>query len=279
MSYKIISDTSCDCTQQLEKEWNLSLVPFKIRIEDEDFIDDDNLNLEDFINKMMKSKHPVKTSCPSPFDYMSELEKAEEDNIFIVTISSSLSGSYNAACVARDEFIKNNPKKNVYVVNSKSASAGQTSVVRYINELIKEDSSFEEKVKSINNFVDKNNTYFILESLENLIKNGRIKKSAGLIANVLKIRPIMRGVNGEIELYEMNRGFRKSLSKLADALGSICDSIEERTLIISHVNSLDKAKFFEKKVKELYKFKDIIIVHTKGLASAYADNGGIVIGF
>lgn len=278
MGYRIISDTSCDSNDELEKELRLLLVPFKISIEGKEFIDDDSLNLKDYIDEMIKSKEPIKTSCPSPFDYMEKLEQCEEEEIFIVTISSKLSGSYNSAIIARDEFLKEHPDKKVYVVDSKSASAGQLSVVLKIDELLKENISFDEKVSKIEQMVEKNITFFILESFDNLMKNGRIKKTAGLIATALNIRPIMKGENGEIGIHEISRGFKKSLLKLSKEIGNFADGLEGKILVISHVDGLEKAEFLAEKAKELYKFKDILIVHTKGLATGYADNGGIVVG-
>ncbi|CDZ75492.1 putative DegV family protein [Peptoniphilus sp. ING2-D1G] len=279
MKYKIISDTSCDLTKEMQEKINLSYVPFKITVDSKEFIDDDNLNVRELIDTMVASDNPIKTACPSPFEYLKVFKEAEEDNIFVVTISQKLSGSYNSAKVAEEEFKKEFPNKKIYIADSKSASAGQTSVVYKLVKILENEEDFENAIEKINKTVDDNKTFFILESLENLIKNGRIKKTTGLIANILNIRPIMEEIDGEIALFEMNRGFTRSLSKLANALGNICDNMEERVLFISHVAGLEKAKFFKEKVEKLYDFKDIIIIHTKGLASGYADNGGIVIGF
>ncbi|MDO5041609.1 MAG: DegV family protein [Peptoniphilus sp.] len=279
MKYKIISDTSCDLTKEMQEKINLSYVPFKITVESKEFVDDENLNVEELIDAMIASKNPIKTACPSPFEYLKAFKEAQEDNIFVVTISQKLSGSYNSAKVAEEEFKKEFPDKKIHIIDSQSASAGQTAVVYKLVKILEEEENFDKVIEKVKEAVEDNKTFFILESLENLIKNGRIKKTTGLIANILNIRPIMEGVDGEITLFEMNRGFTRSLSKLANALGNICDNMEERVLFISHVAGFEKAKFFKEKVMKLYNFKDIIIVHTKGLSSGYADNGGIVIGF
>ncbi|WP_036729631.1 DegV family protein [Peptoniphilus mikwangii] len=278
MDYRIVVDTGCDITEEMEREMNILSVPFKITVDDVEFVDDENINLDEFLDSMIKSNNPIRTSCPSPYDYLEKLNKCEEKNIFVVTISSKVSGSYNSAVIAKNDYVSEHPDKNVFIVDSKSASAGQTSVVLKLWEIINEASSFEEKTKKITTEVDNNKTFFILESLDNLIKNGRIKKTAGLIANILNIRPIMTTDDGDICLFEMNRGFKKSLSKLANAIGNVASNLEEKVLVISHVDALEKAKDLEKKVRELYKIKDVIIIHTRGLSSGYADNGGIVIG-
>ncbi|SHH31505.1 EDD domain protein, DegV family [Anaerosphaera aminiphila DSM 21120] len=279
MSYRLVVDTACDLTKQMERDMNVLSVPFKITVGDVEHVDNDDLDMRAYLDEMKASPDPIRTSCPSPYDYVEKLKECEEENIFILTISSKLSGSHNSAEVAKEEFLKENPNKRVYVFDSESASAGETSVALEIYKKMGEDSSFEEKVKEVNEFISENRTFFILESLDNLIKNGRIKKTAGLIANVLNIRPIMKAEYGEISLFEMNRGFKKSLSKLATSIGKKSSDFSKSTLVISHVDAIEKAKEFEKKVRELYNFKEIITLQARGLSSGYADNGGIIIGF
>lgn len=279
MKYKIIADTACDLSKELQEKLNISYVPFKITVEDKEFIDDDNIDIKELIEAMGNSELPIKTACPAPFDYLEKLEKVEEDNIFIITIGKNLSASYNSAIIAANEFKEKNPNKNIYVVDSESASAAETSVLFKMIDILDKEDNFDSAIEKITEAVKNNFTFFVLESLDNLIKNGRIKKVSGLIANVLNIRPIMQGVEGDIKLYEMNRGFKRSLSKLAEAIGKVCDDLEGRVLFISHADALEKANEFKEKVAKLYNFKDIVIIHTKGLSTGYADHGGIVIGF
>lgn len=228
---------------------------------------------------MENTKKPITTSCPSPFDYMEEIEKNKDRDIYLVTISSKLSGSFNAAQVAAKEAKEKYPDINIGLIDSKSASAGQTRLVLKLLEYLKENNSFEETMDKITKYIDSQITMFVLESMQNLIKNGRIKKSAGLIANVLNIRPIMMSKDGEIELYEMNRGMKKSLDKLMLAIGKLNKNTENGVLSISHVNAKERAESFAQKAKELYNFKDIVVRQTNGLSAGYADIGGIVIAF
>lgn len=280
MGYKLIVDSCCDLSPEMEKEMNIRTVPFKITVDDVEFVDDKNFDKQKFINSMNNSPNPIKTACPAPFDYENKIkELAKEDEVFILTISSKLSGSYNSANIAKDVVMENYPGRKVHVFDSKSASAGEACIAIKITSYIKEGFAFDEIVDKVNKDIEDMKTFFILESLENLIKNGRIKKTAGLIANVLDIKPVMVGNNGEISLFEMSRGFKRSLTKLAKALGKVSSDFESKTLVITHVNALEKAMFFKGKVESLYKFKDIKIVDTRGLSSGYADDGGIVIAF
>ncbi|MFR9281204.1 DegV family protein [Peptoniphilus lacrimalis] len=277
--FKIISDSSCDLTKEEINDLDVSYVPFKITIDGKEFIDDYDFNLNDFLTDMENTKNPITTSCPSPFDYMEEIEKNKDRDIYLVTISSKLSGSFNAAQVAAKEAKEKYPDINIGLIDSKSASAGQTRLVLKLLEYLKENNSFEETMDKITKYIDSQITMFVLESMQNLIKNGRIKKSAGLIANVLNIRPIMMSNDGEIELYEMNRGMKKSLDKLMLAIGKLNKNTENGVLSISHVNAKERAESFAQKARELYKFKDIVVRQTNGLSAGYADIGGIVIAF
>lgn len=278
MDYKIVADSSCDLNQDLEQKLDVSLVPFKIDIDESSFIDNKELDLVDFTKTMIASPNPIRTSCPSPGDFVEEYKKA--DNIFVVTISANLSGTYNSAVLAKDMILEEFSDKFVHVFNSKSASIGETLIALKINELIGEKLSNLEIVKKVETYIKEMKTYFISESLDNLIKNGRISKTKGLIANVLNLKPLM-GANdeGEIELVENHRGSKKAFKRLVEIIGESKLNFEDRVLAISHADALDRATQLKEEIKEKYNFKDIIIVETKGLSTAYVNHKGIILAF
>lgn len=275
--YKIVADSSCDLNEDLKRDLNISLVPFKIDIDNDSFIDDENLDVQEMVKVMKKSPNPIKTSCPSPGDFLEEYNKNED--IFAVTISSKLSGTYNSAILARDMAKEENPDKFVHVFDSKSASIAETLIAMKISESIKSGLSNIEIVEKVEKYISEMKTYFISESLDNLIKNGRISRTKGLIANVLKLKPIM-GPNpeGEIVLVENVRGTKKAFSRLVEIIGEGKENFEERVLAISHANALDKAMDLKEKLKK-YNFKDIIIVETKGLSTGYVNDGGVILSY
>lgn len=278
MDYKIVADSSCDLNEELEKEINIDLIPFNISVDDEEFTDDKNINIQRLISSMKKSPNPVKTSCPSPGDFLEKFKRAKD--IFAVTISANLSGTYNSAKLAKEMALSEEPNKFIHVFNSKSASVGETLVALKIEELIKKKLDNLEIVKKVESYIDEMKTFFILESLDNLVKNGRISKMKGLVASVLNFRPIM-GEDGEgnIELVENHRGSRRSFNRLVEIIGESKDDFKDRVLAISHVNALDKALDLKDKIEEKYNFKDIIIVETKGLSTAYANDGGVILAY
>lgn len=276
--YKIISDTSCDLTKKEIKDLGIEYVPFKISIDGKDFTDDENLNIDDFLEAMESTENPINTACPSPYDYLKIIEENKDKDIYILTISSKLSGSYNSAKVAEAEAKEKFENLKIHVIDSKAASAGTTRIALKLLDLVKE-KDFEEIVKEIEKNTNLETTMFVLESMKNLIKNGRIKKTAGLIANVLNIRPIMISNDGEIELFEINRGMKKSLDKMIKAIESKCKIEKPDLITISYVANKERAEKLKEKIEELYEDVKVHIRHTNGLSSGYADIGGIVIAF
>ncbi len=278
MSYKIVADSSCDLNEELKEKLNISLVPFKIDVEDKTFIDDANLDTMELIEAMKSSPNPIRTSCPSPGDFVDEYKKA--DDIFAITISSQLSGTYNSAILAKDIVQNEFPEKFIHVFDSKSASIGETLIAIKIQELIEKKVSNLEIVEKVEDYIKSCTTYFILESLDNLIKNGRISKVKGLIANVLNLKPIMGATeNGEIKLVENARGTKKAFRRLVEIIGETGIKFEEKVLAISHTNALERAEELKRELQSRYKFKDIILVKTAGLSSGYASDGGIILVF
>lgn len=280
MKFKILADSCCDLNEELKKKLKISLVPFKIDVDDKRFIDDENLDTNKLIEAMKASPNPIKTSCPSPGDYLERYRDADVDNIYVITISKNLSGSYNSAVLAKNILEKDEPHKRVHVFDSKSASVGETLVALKIHELIEEKFSHSEIVEKVEKYIKEMKTFFILESLDNLIKNGRISKTKGLIANVLNLKPIMGSDgDGNIELVESVRGTKKAFKRLVELIGEKGEKLEEKVLAISHANALEKALELKEEIKQRYNFKDIILVKQAGLSTAYANEGGIILVF
>lgn len=277
MEYKIVADSSCDLNDDLRGVMDVSLVPFKIDIDNSSFVDDENIDMSDLVSTMLASPNPVKTSCPSPGDFKETY--VDGDNVFVVTISKELSATYNSAILAKDMILEEMKDKFVHVFNSKSASVGETLTAIKIKECLDKKLSNSEIVEKVEAYIEEMKTFFISEDLSNLIKNGRISKTSGLIANVLNIKPIMKVTDdGNIEAVEKIRGSRKAFKRLAEIIGETGLKFEERVIAISHANALEKALDLKEDLKK-YNFKDIIIVETKGLSTVYVNNGGIIVSF
>jgi DegV family protein with EDD domain len=275
MEYKIISDSGCDLTPELKKELVIETAPLSMTLGSTTYKDDENLDVEHFLAEMHGHKELPKSSCPSPYDFM---EKCENGKInFIVTLSSKLSGSYDSASTAKN--ILSEKGIVAHVFDSKSASAGQLLTVKKLRDLVNSGYDKKEIISKLEGFIKRLKTFFVLENLENLMKNGRMSKVTGLIASVLNIRLLMAGnENGEIILHSKARGAYNSILTLAELIGENCKDTADRILAVGHCNN-KYIDLFKKIVKEKYSFKDIIVTPTRGLTGMYANYGGIIIAF
>lgn len=278
MENKIISDSSVDFKENRESIIDgLEIVPFKIQIDDEEIVDT-NLNTEELLKKMKASFNQIKTACPSPSEFYDAFSK--EGASFVVTISAALSGTYNSAVLAKNMFLEKFPEALVHIFDTKSACAGVNLVILKIKELLMQNLKFDEIISAVNKYVSKMKTLFILDSLDNLVKNGRISNLKAMLASFLHIVPIM-GENGkgEIVLLEQVRGNKKAFNRLIEMIGESGVDFENTVLGITHSNAKEKAENLKNEILRRFNFKDVLIFAAGGLSTVYADDGGIVVAF
>ena len=201
----------------------------------------------------------------------------DADNIFVVTLSSHLSGSYNSAELGKNLYHEKYGEKNIYVMDSETASSGETQYALQILELQEKGVSFEDTIKELEAFRDEMKTYFILDNLETLRKNGRLTGVKAMLVSTLNIKPIMCGNHGVIEQKSQAVGMKKAITKLAEIIEKEVPDMTERTLMISHCNCPDRAAFMKKELLARTTVKDVVIMDTAGISSMYANDGGIVV--
>ena len=277
MGYKIIGDSCTDITEEMKKEGIVSHVPLTLSIQGEEFVDDETFNQKLFIEKMKASPECPKSACPSPERYRQEFEGQEE--CYVITLSSRLSGSYNSAMVAKEMYLEDHPEAKIEIVDSRSASAGQALLAMKIREFKENGMSFEEVKEKITEFRDNMETRFVLESLDNLHKNGRLSKMTYTICNVLNIRPVMRADDGEIIKIDQVRGHNKALIRMTEHIAEDPKSALKETLVIAHCNNKERAELVKKEILKRVPFKECVIVNTAGVATLYANDGGIIVSY
>lgn len=276
MDYKLVVDSCCELLPDLRKRIPVKTVPLIMKLGDEVFVDDDKLSINLFLEKMKAFKGQARSACPSPGDYAEQYKEA--DHTFVITISANLSGSYNSAVMGKR--LVEDEHHNVHVFDSKSASAGQLLIALKICEFVESKLEFTEIIRKMEEFINGMKTFFVLENLDNLIKNGRMSLVAARIASVLGIRPILGSdSNGNIALYSKARGADAAMNKLASTIGEHCTDTSDKTLVITHCNNQKLANRFCDLVKSTYQFKQIFVQPTGGLSSMYANEGGIIIAF
>ncbi len=281
MPIRLIADSCCDSTPELLKEWGLQIAPLKVMVGERVFIDDEQVDVNAMLQVMHEMKEPARSACPSPEEYAALMRQSEE--CMVVTLSAKLSGSYNAASVARDMVLEETPEKKIHVFDSKSAAAGEVQVILHIRKLMAEGKPFKTIVEQTENMIRNMKTMFVLEDLGNLVKNGRISKAVGIAANLLSICPIM-GDDGEgaIKMLAKVRGVENALSRLADTVKEKTAEWKERsaTLVLVHCNCPGRAdKLKQALLSVCQAFKEVLVVPAGALSGMYANSGGIVIAF
>ena len=276
MSYKIVVDSCCELPEEFLQDSRFERVPLGIEVGAYQILDDENFNQAEFLRKVAEYEGCPKSSCPSPERYR-EAYRAEAEHVYVVTLSSHLSGSYNSAQLGRNLYMEEYGKKDLHVFDSESASCGETQLALKIMELEEAGCSFEEVVKQAESFRDRMNTYFVLDNLETLRKNGRLTGVKALVASTLNIKPVMGADKGTIIQKSQCIGIKKGLAKMASIVASEVANAQDKVLMISHCNCPQRAEAVKKMILEKVKFKSVRILETRGISSMYANDGGVIV--
>ena len=278
MSYKIVVDSCCDLPVEYRKNPKFEVVPLILEIDGNVIVDDDTFNQADYLAKVAASENCAKTACPSPELYMNAYD-CDADDVYVVTLSSKLSGSYNSALLGKDLFHEEKGDKNIHIIDSLSACCGEANIALKAMELAESGLSFNEVVIGVEKYRDEMATYFVLDSLDTLRKNGRLTGMKALVATTLNIKPVCIGAKGEIMQKSQGIGIRKALVKMTDIVASEIENPEEKRLMITHVNCYERACVVRDLILKKVPFKEALIVDAAGVATTYAGDGGIVVTF
>jgi len=276
--FRIITDSSADLTDDMKADLGVDgTIPFYMHIKDETFVDDDALSVPVMIQKMKECTEKMSSSCGSPEVWKDAFIKAK--NAFAITLSKNLSGAYSAACAGLGLAMEESDCKG-YVFDSQSAVSGETLLTIKLREFINEGLSMQDIIKKAESFILKMKTYFVLDDISNLQKNGRLNYITGTIVQILSIKPICGEKDGKIELFDKVRGAKNVADKMVSMIAKSGRDIDsDDYFVISHCNNLPLAAEIVEKVKAQFNFGKIWIMEMKGLSSFYASDRGICMSF
>lgn len=276
MSTKLIIDSCGDLSEEIKERTSAVSVPLTVTMNGESHQDDEDFPKEKLLDILDHAGAEVYSGAPSPILYEENFIK--DGTNYIITLSSKLSSSYASAQIAKQDAEEKG--YNVHLIDSKSASAGELRVLIELDKLIKAGFEEAEIVASINKFVSEMKTYFVLENLKNLQKSGRLINIATKLMTVLNIRPIMGADdNGEIAFYSQARGEKKVLEGLLHLMEKSGKNLQHEVLVIAHCNNPELAEKLKNLAAERFHFQEIVITETRGIATMYAQNKGIIIAF
>ena len=274
MDIKIIGDSCCDFTKlELRKGIHVS-VPMSVTIGGIEYRDDGRRTQETWIQMIKDDPGYPQSACPSPDDFY----KAFDENCdnFVVTLSSKLSGVYNAAMVAKEMFEEEHEGVKIHVFDSKSAAAGEHLVADMIMDSYEAGKSFDEIVKEVEAFRDDMYTIFVLDDLETFKRNGRLRGVKALVATALNVKPVLYGDDGEIKQLDQAIGMQSAVNRMLYHIEK--KKLDpSRKVRITQCDSKELCLKIAKILTERFGFTDVKILNAGGISTSYENPGGVVI--
>ena len=277
MKFRVALDSGGELTPELEGREEFVSVPLMLMVNGVHIVDDGHISQKEMVERIAQDPDCPKTACPSPEAYYKAFDCGAE-RVYAVTLSAALSGSYQSACVAKAMFLEDHPDAKVHVFNSISASVGEGLTVLKIAELEEKGLPFEEIVRQTEAYVHSKQTFFVLDNLETLRKNGRLSGMKALAAAVLKIKPICYGTDeGAIGQLDQARGMGKAIVKMVSYIVDRTPDPGNRILGIGYCNCLDRAEIVRDEILKRMHVRDVVMLPTGGLSTIYANDGGIIV--
>ena len=277
MDYKIIVDSCGELTDEMKKSGIYETASLSMQIDGVTIVDDETFDQKDVLRRIAASAECPRSSCPSPEKYM-ELYAGSEKRIYVVTLSSELSGSYNSAQLGKKLYEEEDGDKEIHVFNSRSASVGETLIALKVQECESRGMTFEQVVSATESYIDGQHTYFVLENLDTLRKNGRLTGIKSIVASALNIKPVLGSTpQGTICQLGQARGIKRALVRMTDCIARETENPEKKILGISHCNCYERAKEVERILLEKFQVKASFIVDTAGISTMYANDGGVIV--
>lgn len=277
MEYVIVMDSCGERTEEMRKDPRVISAPLTMQLDQYSFVDDDTFDQQDFLKKVAASANCPRSACPAPEYYKAAYESAKK-RAYAVTLSAELSGSYNSALLAKGLALEERPEMKIHVFNSRSASIGETLITQKIQECEAAGMEFDLLVETVESYIDEQNTYFVLESLDALRKNGRLSNIKAFLATALQIKPVMGSTpEGSIVQLDQARGINKALVKMVNYVVERVEKPEQKVLAISHCNCRARGEMVRDAILARIKVRGVILLDTAGISTLYASDGGVIV--
>lgn len=272
---QLVTDSSADLPKELLDKYDISVVPLAVSIDGKEYLEGVNLTPQMFYEKMFSSKELPKTSQPSPEAFAETFRRvAEKGPVLCLTISSGISGTYQSACIGRDI-----SGVDVTVFDTLAGSLSHGLQLMEAGKLAKRGLSIDKIVEFLKEYRKHANILILLETLENIVKGGRLSKFQGSLAKILDIKVLLEGVKGNIELVEKIRGKKRFLNRIIDIIGERKSEFKDTVFAITHVDNLKDAEYLKDEIIKRYKPKDVIINYMGATMGTYAGKGGMIVSF
>lgn len=271
---KIVTDSSAD-TLLLEGV-DFASAPLTIVTAEREYMDDAALDVAQMVEDLLKYSGKSSTACPGVGDWLAAFGDAEE--VFCVTITSNLSGSYNAAVIAAQDYMEAHPDRRVFVLDSLSTGPEMRLLLERLRDDVAAEMDFQAICDDVSAYSAKTGLIFVLESMKNLANNGRVSKLVAKAAGLLGIRAVGRASDhGTLEMLDKCRGAQKALAAVVEQM--VAQGYGGGVVRVSHVGNEVAALALRDTLIEKYPQAEIQVYGARGLCSFYAEKGGLLVGF
>ncbi len=272
---QLITDSSADLPKEIIEKYNVKIVPLTINIDGKEYREGVDIKPEEFYEKMSKAKNLPKTSQPSPAFFAETFKSLSENGeMLCLTISSGLSGTYTSACMGKEM-----SETEVTVFDTLAGSLGHGLQLIEAGNLAKAGRSIKEIVEILDDYRKNINILILLNTLDNIVKGGRLNKFTGTISKVLDIKVLLEGIHGKVEIVEKIRGKKRFLKRTLDLIGERKKDFSETLFGITHINNFSDAEYLKNEIISRYKPKDVIVNYMGATMGTYAGDGGIIVSF
>ncbi|MCC3864549.1 DegV family protein [Terrisporobacter petrolearius] len=274
---KLITDGSCDLSKEIIESSKVEIVDVMVSFGDKSYSTRTDITIPEFYEMMKDYSELPKTSCPSPNQFLDAFD-CEEDNIIVLCLTSKLSGIYNSAVLAKNMYEEENKsKKRIEIIDSTTGSIGQALLVSKIANMIDEDKSMDEIVKSIEKLKHELVFYGALHTLENAIKGGRINALAGKIIGALNLKAIVHIADGLVKPIDKARGDKNSINKVIDYIKNNVNKTSGTKLAIGHANCPERAMKVKEVLENYHDFKEVYVTEIGPSMGVYTSEGAVLV--
>lgn len=272
---QIMTDSASDLPVELLRKYNVHVVPLTVKIGGQEYREGVDITAQQFQRKMLNNSELPVTSQPSPALFSEAFQElSKKGEVLCLTLSSKLSGTFQSANLA-----KNITGLKVEIFDTLAGSLGQGLQILKAAELVATGFTLQEIIEKLSVYRREMNILILLDTLENIVKGGRLSRFQGSLAKILDIKVLLQGVDGAVELLEKIRGKKKFLQRVIEIIGAKSNDLSNRVFGITHVDNEQDAQFLQATIMEKFKPKGVIVNHMGSTMGTYAGKGGIIIAF
>jgi len=280
MTIQIITDGGSDLPIEMRDSWRIKVIPLYIHLDNEQIRSED-VTIEDFATRLENSKAIPTTSAAGPYEYYKVFKEIPKDKPIIhFSVSNGVSSAYKHALMAKNMLIEDDPDRQIEIINTESASSGMILLIQETVAKIKEGFNYHELIYFIEDRVKHLRTVFVLKTLDNLIRSGRLDRIRGAVAKTLNVKLLLQASKeGKVEVLEKVRGSKKATIRFIDKIGEYISETANQKLVITHAQAKERLDSIVETIKEKYQFNKIITAEMGPLLSIHAGSEAIVMAF